>query len=618
MTLHSSNVISTLATIIASMPDDWLTLTTHRLDMYDESQAKNQFIDGLVCRVEEGNVSPESLQKLPTAFDYVRLGHQLSSVYEWGIAMINDLEARRVISFASKTMSLFSVLRADKEQKKKTVMYHDCDVPKSWSHSTIQNIYGYSFETQKVNIGTDIVARKGTTSIYVTKRPFHNKMPFGQADITIHLHTFGSTVLIHDQNDSKTWISKIQHVRRRETIAVTPSNSLRMIQELIGGPSENVDVITDVDWNAIQTAVFVNTGSIQRPLLATSGLSIQYAIIMGLIDHARVHHQGKEIKLIIPPNCYGGTNDQARRISAMIADVEVLDLPVDDGHDMTDGLVTVLTQVARIDAVPIILVEIPTNPRVEVPDMSRLGKVLSDSYTTHSGARGVVPVFIVDQTFCPNMRLLSNESPLAPVQTLSYSSGSKFPSGGRCTAGYATSNEKGAFLLKDIRAHLLLCNNEATPGQIKILATSMPSMSKRIQRAFENTQQFVRHIRSKWPTIKISFIQEDFIAMGFTPSVFSLDLPERGNTPMEKERYKKDANLRLIDHMIHHLPHDAKHCVSYGQLSKTYWTVPATSTQGTTKEKDKDYVVRVALPPVVNMKQLLYRFDEFCLAEGLR
>ena len=87
---------------------------------------------------------------------------------------------------------------------------------------------------------------------------------------------------------------------------------------------------------------------------------------------------------------------------------------------------------------------------------------------------------------------------------------------------------------------------------------------------------------------------------------------------MEKERYKKDANLRLIDHMIHHLPHDAKHCVSYGQLSKTYWTVPATSTQGTTKEKDKDYVVRVALPPVVNMKQLLYRFDEFCLAEGLR
>ena len=398
---------------------------------------------------------------------------------------------------------------------------------------------------------------------------------------------------------------------------MTPPYSLRMIQELIGKPAQSLETITDDDWMSIEQAVFENTGARHRPLLATSGLSIQYAIIMGLIDHARVHYQGKAIRLIIPPNCYGGTNDQARRISAMIEDVEVLDLPVDDGNEMTESLVTVLTHVAHIDAVPIILVEIPTNPRVEVPNMTRLGNVLSDSYSTSSGLPGVEPIFIVDQTFCPNMRLLHNESTLAQVQTLSYSSGSKFPSGGRCTAGYTTANEKGSSLLNAIHAHLELCNNEATPGQIKILASSMPSMKQRIQNAFENAQRFVQHIQSTWPTIKINFIREDFIALGFTPSVFSLDLPEKGNTPLEREEYKKDANLRLINHMIHHLPHDAKHCVSYGQLNKSYWTVPATSTQGTTKEKDKDYVVRVALPPVMNMEQVLYRFDEFCTAEGL-
>ena len=27
------------------MPADWTTLTTHRLDIYDESQAKIQFVD---------------------------------------------------------------------------------------------------------------------------------------------------------------------------------------------------------------------------------------------------------------------------------------------------------------------------------------------------------------------------------------------------------------------------------------------------------------------------------------------------------------------------------------------------------------------------------------------
>ena len=30
--------------ILENMPDDWLNLTTHRLDIYDESQAKTEFL----------------------------------------------------------------------------------------------------------------------------------------------------------------------------------------------------------------------------------------------------------------------------------------------------------------------------------------------------------------------------------------------------------------------------------------------------------------------------------------------------------------------------------------------------------------------------------------------
>lgn len=614
---QANSIISSLTSIIASMPNDWLSLTTHRLDIYDESQAKKQFVEQLVDLVEANKLSKESLERLPTAFDYVRLGHQLSSVYEWGIAQINDLQAEQVISFASQTMSLFAVLRTNAEKKQKTVIYHDCALPQKWFDQSVHNVYGYSFETQSVSSGMEIPSTEEHTCVYVTKNIFQEKFPSGAAHITIHLHTYGSTLLIHELAKSDMWISKIQHVRRRETIAVTPPYSLRMIQELVGEPAQPIETVTEEDWKAIETAVFENTGACLRPLVATSGLSIQYAILMGLIHNARLHHHGKSIKFLIPPNCYGGTNDQARRIAAMIEDVEVLDLPVDDGNEMTESLVQVLTHVANIDAVPIILVEIPTNPRVEVPEMVQLGAVLSRSYHTAQGDIGVPPVFIVDQTFCPNMRLLHNESTLAQVQTLSFSSGSKFPSGGRCTAGYVTANEQAAPLMNDIQNHLALCNNEATPGQMKILADSMPSMKMRIQSAFEHTQRFVQHIQTKWPRIKINFIRHDYISLGFTPSVFSLDLPERGSTAEEREAYKKDANLRLINHIIHHLPNDAKHCVSYGQLTKSYWTVPATSTQGTTKEKDKDYVVRVALPPQIDMNQLLYRFDEFCVAEGL-
>ena len=89
---------------------------------------------------------------------------------------------------------------------------------------------------------------------------------------------------------------------------------------------------------------------------------------------------------------------------------------------------------------------------------------------------------------------------------------------------------------------------------------------------------------------------------GFMPSVFSLDLPTKGNTDEEREAYKRELNLKLINLMITKIPNESKYCVSYGQLNGCYWTVPATSTQGTTKEGDKDYIARVALSPNMDLE----------------
>jgi hypothetical protein len=274
-------------------------------------------------------------------------------------------------------------------------------------------------------------------------------------------------------------------------------------------------------------------------------------------------------------------------------------------------------EAAELDAVPFVLVEIPTNPRVEVPDMAHLQTVLTTPRVTPNGEKAVASVFIVDQTFCPNVRLLDDASPLRNVQTLSYVSGSKFPSGGRCTAGYVTANANGALTMPYLAKHLQICDNQATPLQLKILAEMMPSMQERIAIAYGNTQQFVQHIRTVLPNTKISFIDDKLVDLGFTPSVLSLDLPTTGETPDAREEYKRQLNLRLISHMVDTFPTGSKHCVSYGQLSKSYWTVPATSTQGTTKESDKDYIVRIALPPQIDMDVLLDHFDDFCAQESL-
>jgi cystathionine beta-lyase/cystathionine gamma-synthase len=395
---------------------------------------------------------------------------------------------------------------------------------------------------------------------------------------------------------------------------MTPANCLKALNSIIGAShSDTKNHNTAQNKAKVLESIREITGANTPAVVASSGLSTQYAIMMGLIDHALENHAGKAIKFIVPPNCYGGTNDQARRVSACIDSVDVVDLPVDGGNNMVQSIDTVLDRIAREDAVPYIIAEIPTNPRVEVPDLDHLRAVLSKVRQTESGQPAIDPVFILDQTFCPNVHFLGESDILSTVRTISYVSGSKFPSGGKVTAGYCVANQKAAKLMEKIETHLLLCDNEATALQYELLAAQLPSMNQRINDAYKNTRDFVNFIQQTLPTAKINFVSEELASQGFTPSVFSLDLPTKGNTDEERELYKRDLNLRLIDMMITQIPNESKYCVSYGQLQGCYWTIPATSTQGTTKEGDKDYIARVALSPKMDLdlhKKVFLNFVE--------
>ena len=161
-----------------------------------------------------------------------------------------------------------------------------------------------------------------------------------------------------------------------------------------------------------------------------------------------------------------------------------------------------------------------------------------------------------------------------------------------------------------IEEHLLLCNNEATDLQLALLAQQMPSMIQRIADAYVNTRAFVNFIKEQLPEAKINFVSEDLAHQSFTPSVFSLDLPTKGDTAEERETYKRGLNNKLINMMIGQIA-ESKYCVSYGQLKGVYWTIPATSTQGTTKEEDKDYIARVSCSPNMNLEKHQQVFRQF-------
>ncbi|WP_282115982.1 PLP-dependent transferase [Cellulophaga baltica] len=601
--MKDMEVITFIKAVLEQMPKAWLTTTTHRLDIYDEKLAKTEFLTQFEALFQDNTASPTALDVLPTAYDYIRLGHPLSCVLEWTIAKLHNLKSENVISFSSKTMPVLAILRKNLLAHKKTRIVFLGALPSCFNAELIKIVYGYTFEFTNIKTVAEITAFEGST-ILLAEQELGTTNSHPNIDFTVSLHAeLGSILVVHGKKN-EAYISDIQHVRRRETIAMTPSNSLKALKVLVAKATleKSTSIVAKNKAEVLQLIASV-TGTTSKALVASSGLSIQYAIMMGLVDDAQDKHPGKPIKFIVPPNCYGGTNDQARRVAACLDNVEVVDLPVDGGHDMIHSIDAILDDLAKKDAVTYIIAEIPTNPRVEVPDLQQLKAVLTKERKTATGGIAIDPVFILDQTFCPNVLFLGEGKILSSVRTISYVSGSKFPSGGQCTAGYCVANVKSDALLEKIETHLMLCDNEATPLQYKLLATQLPSMNQRISAAYKNTREFVNFIQTTLPAAKINFVSEALAAQGFTPSVFSLDLPTKGTTDKEKEDYKRALNLKLINLMITEIPDESKFCVSYGQLKGCYWTVPATSTQGTTKEGDKDYIVRASLSPDLDLQR---------------
>ncbi len=607
-----SNVRDYIQNVLNNQPKGWLGLTTHRLDIYEEKFAKSQFLEHLNRLYEEQDYSESSLEHLPTAYDYIRLGHPLSCILEWGIASELSLPASQVISFSSQTIPVLSILRKNLLDHIPTRIYYTGNLPNFLSGDELKDVYGYQFELHHIDDPKSIPAFNGS-NLYIHQNTTVKSYELSNTvDFLLSLYEGLGSVLCIGEGNSSTYVTDIQHVRRRETIAMTPANCHIALESWLDNESIKLQEINrDAHKKQVLASIKKVTLSPIEPLVGSSGLSIQYAIMMGLIDYSQEHYTNKPIKFIVPPNCYGGTNDQARRVAACLDHVEVVDLPVDGKNDMVQSINNVLDQMAQQDAVPFIIAEIPTNPRVEVPNLDALKSALIAKRNTPTGDNAIDPVFILDQTFCPNVHFIGDENILSQVRTISYASGSKFPSGGRCTAGYCVGNNQTAGIMNKIEKHLLGCDNEATSLQYKILAQQLPSMNGRIAAASKNTREFVHFIKEVLPAAKINFVSDELAMQGFTPSVFSLDLPTKGKNAAEKEAYKRSLNLKLIQLMIEQIPQESKFCVSYGQLKGCYWTIPATSTQGTTKEGDKDYIVRASLSPDLNLERHKEVFKQF-------
>ena len=610
--MKNGKILKYLKNVLDNIPKNWLNDTTHRLNLYDEKLAKIQFLEHFEALINDSNYERSALDNLPTAFDYIRLGHPLSCLLEWSIGRRYNLKAENIISFSSKTIPVMAILRENLLNNKNTQINYIGEVPEFLEKGILEKVYGYTFELNKINSIDEISTFKGTSVFISNQTKISDISLINSVDFYVSWCAELGSILLVNGEANESYINNIQHVRRRETIAMTPADCLVALNSLIYDTSlSTIKVHNSIFIKQVNDSILDITNTKIQPQVGSSGLSVQYGIMMGLIHYAIEKHKEKDIKLIVPTNCYGGTNDQARRIANCIENVEVIDLDVDNGIDMAENIEVILNEIANEDSIAFIIAEIPTNPRVEVPNLTKLREVLTKKRKTRNNFTAVEPVFILDQTFCPNIPFLEEDSLFSNVMAISYVSGSKFPSGGLCTSGYCVSNKKAEILMAKIGTHLKICDNNATEYQLEILAKQLPSMNKRIYDAYKNTRRFVEFINSVLPDAKINFVSEELANEGFTPSVFSLDLPSIGNSIKEKETYKRELNLKLINLMIEKISEESKFCVSYGQLKGCYWTIPATSTQGTTKEENKDYIVRVALSPKMDVKRHEEIFIEF-------
>ncbi|MCJ8277869.1 MAG: cystathionine beta-synthase, partial [Bdellovibrionales bacterium] len=310
----------TLKQTISHLPSDWLRLTTHRLDIYNEKLAKVEFLEKFE-NLSDKNES--NLSELPTAFDYIRLGHPLSCVLEWALAKDLELNPNSVISFSSQAMPILAILRKNKFLNKKTRLVTRGDLPSYFNPEILKKVYSYDLEVLKVEQLSNLPAFDGSTIVV-------NGGCDSKADFVVNIYPgLGSVILVMD-NDAD-YIKQIQHLRRRESIAMTPHNSLSVLKSLVG---ESLPKISQVDKTSLEKIIQAITQTSAPVALGSCGLSVQYSIMMGLIHQANENHEGKDIQFIVPPNCDGGTNDHARRVAAWVDNVAIVDFPVARGNDM--------------------------------------------------------------------------------------------------------------------------------------------------------------------------------------------------------------------------------------------------------------------------------------------
>ena len=199
--MKANKMLHYIKAVLKNMPTDWLKLTTHRLDIFEEKLAKVQFLEQFESLFKDNNADASALNELPTAFDYIRLGHPLSCVLEWAMANLNGINPKNVISFSSKTIAILAILRKNALANKHTQIIYMGALPASLDIEILSSVYGYQFDLKQVETMaaiSEIKANSSQSTIFLSQDSEIGRIDLLPAiDFFISVYTDLGLSLIH-------------------------------------------------------------------------------------------------------------------------------------------------------------------------------------------------------------------------------------------------------------------------------------------------------------------------------------------------------------------------------------------------------------------------------------
>lgn len=541
-------------------------------------------------------------------YDYARLGHPLSTIYEL------YLEARsgvaRAFSFASRTKPYLSVIEARREPRR-VRLYADCILPLSPEKK-------HALKQQGVELFEPfhgpIPSGEGLT-IYVSDRPFCEELLRQDADAVCFTVGGGGVLLI--RRPEVIDAGRIQLIRKRTVAALLAADAKAELRRIAGLAPQPEKAAQEADCDALLRQLYPE---VKECAYFCTGLAAEAAVFTAC---AKVLGGASGMRLFYAQNGYGGTGQLISEILPREAHVVPMPLAVlgqdETGRPLTlvDRVIAALPELGSAPAC--VFLETPTNPELQVHDFPRLLSALR-AHAQNTGQK--IPV-LVDTTLAPLYPILAldvaREWPVLLVK-----SGSKYFTKGKATLGVACAGGEALSLriLQQARVEAQDADAGARPSQLAALAEGLVDLRPRMARIAANTRRLAELIRAALlrhgREVTLYSLSEEQIEAGLATGILSFYLPA---APTDHA----DLVDEFVDFLLAHAPDLVKNRVSYGQSSGEgrpdvfYVINPQESTQGSlpaavkaSQKRDNVQICRISVPANGDVEALGRAIADFC------